>query len=222
MKGRFIYALMVGLLGGTASGAQDRWSFELQFGVVHSIDLPLTFYQDGYPEIRIDKADYYCEPLNDPPYWDWRFSRWKNNKSIELEAVHHKFYLRNLVPGVDRFGISHGFNMVFINRGWQWGPYIFRAGIGSALVHPESSIRGMAYPLGPGFDFPGYRVRGVNINLTGSRQFRISKTFFVNAEAKVHAAVANVPIINGHARVNILALQLILGPGVNWRVKGEV
>lgn len=203
------------------SSAQTRWSFELQFGVVHSLDLPLTIYQQGYPDIRIKKANFYSEPLIDPPYWDWRFTKWFKNKSIEFEAIHHKFYLKNLPAEVQRFGISHGYNMLMLNHGRQVGKYILRAGAGSALVHGESTIRGMAYPEGPGFDIYGYRLRGVVINLAAARQLRFSKTFFMNAELKLNASVANVPVVSGHARVHIIVFQFILGPGFNWSVRKD-
>jgi hypothetical protein len=198
------------------SFAQTRWSFELQFGVVHSLNLPLIIRQEGYTELRIAHANFYSEPLIDPPYWDVRLTKWIKKKSIEIEFVHHKFYLRNLPPEVSRFGISHGFNMVFINHAREAGKYILRAGIGTGIIHPESTIRGMKYPEGTGFDIAGHRVRGVALNLSGARQFKINKTFFVNVEAKMHAAVADAPVVNGYARVHIVVFQLILGPGVNW------
>ncbi len=123
---------------------------------------------------------------------------------------------------MEKFGVSHGYNMVFFNHGRVWGKYIFRFGLGSALVHGESTIRGMVYQNGPGFDFPGYRLRGVGVNAGVARQFKISKTFFINAEAKVNAAIANIPIVGGHARMNVVVFQLILGPGVNWCVRDKL
>jgi hypothetical protein len=132
--------------------AQSRWSFELQFGGVQSLDLPLTFHQEGYPDIRIQKADFYSESFATPPYWDWRFAKWFKKRSIELEAVHHKFYLRNKPAEVERFGISHGYNIFFLNYGMQFGKYFVRAGAGAAVLHAESTVRGMEYPEGPGFD----------------------------------------------------------------------
>lgn len=201
--------------------AQTRWSFELQFGAVHDLNLPLTFYQEDYPDIRLSKAIFHSEPLIDPPYWDWRFTKWFENKSIEFEAIHHKFYLINLPPEVQRFGVSHGYNMLMFNHGRQAGKFILRAGAGSALVHGESTVRGMKYHEGPGFDIHGYRLRGVVVNLGAARQFKISKTLFVNAELKVNAAVANIPIVNGHARMNVVVFQFILGPGFNWCVRED-
>lgn len=201
--------------------AQTHWSFELQFGVVHSLDLPLTFHQKGFSDIKIHKADFYSEPLMDPPYWDWRFTKWFKNKSIEFEAIHHKFYLINLPAEVQRFGVSHGYNMMMFNHGRRFGKYILRAGAGSALVHGESTVRGMVYREGPGFDIYGYRLRGVVIHLAAARQIRMSKTFFMNTELKVNAAAANIPIVNGHARMNVVVFQFILGPGFNWAVRNE-
>ncbi len=203
------------------SFSQSRWSFELQFGGVYSLDLPLTIKQDGHPDIIIEHADYYSEPFIGPPYWNIRLSKWFKKKSIELEFVHHKFYLRNTPPEVQRFGISHGYNMLFLNHGRQLGKYIVRAGIGTAFIHAESTIRGMKYPEESGLDLSGHKIRGLTFNLSCARHFRLNKTFFVNAEAKVHAAFANAPVVNGYARVNIVAFQLILGPGVNWCVRQD-
>lgn len=220
-KTRFLIVLCVGMMLHSGLQAQTRWSFELHFGVVHSLDLPLTFYQQGFPDIKVAKADFYSEPLIDPPYWDWRFTKWFKNKSIEFEAIHHKFYLKNLPTEVQKFGVSHGYNMLMLNHGRQVKKFILRAGLGTALVHGESTVRGMVYMNGPGFDLPGYRLRGIVLNLAAARQFKISKSFFVNAELKVNATTAKIPIVNGHARMNVVVFQFILGPGVNWCVREE-
>lgn len=216
-----LYLLFFSVLLSFFASGQTRWSFELQFGVVHSLKLPLVIHQQGYADIRINKPDFYSEPLIDPPYWDWRFTKWFKDKSIEFQATHHKFYLRTLPAEVQRFGVSHGFNTLVLNHGRQIGKYILRAGAGSSLVHGESTIRGMVYPEGPGFDIYGYRLRGVVINLGVARQIKFSKTFFMNAELKMTAAVANIPIVQGHARMHVVVFQFILGPGFNWCVREE-
>lgn len=188
-------------------------------GIVHNLKLPLIFRQSGFEDIQIRKAEFYSEPLNDPYYWDWRFARWVNKKSFEFEAIHHKIYLKNLPPEIQRFGISHGFNMLTLNHGREWRGIIFRAGIGSVLIHPESTVRGMKYPEGAGFDLPGYRLRGITMGFGVAKQISFGKYFFVNTEGKVNASILNAPIVNGYARVYNVVFQLILGPGVNWGVK---
>lgn len=196
-----------------------QWSFELHGGVVYNYPLPLIFEQKGYPDIRINKAIYRSEPLNDPYYWDWRFSRWKNNRSVEFEAIHHKIYLANKPADVQRFGISHGFNILTVNRGWRNRICIFRAGLGSVLVHPESTVRNLEYPVGPGFDFPGYRLRGIVLNIAAARRLEFGKYFFVNAECKITGSMVNADIVQGKAKVHLATFHFILGPGINWNVR---
>lgn len=199
--------------------AQDRWSFELHGGVAGNLRLPLRIMQDGYPDIYIPAAHFASEPLISPWYWDWRFTRWKNSKSIEFEAIHHKLFLVNKPPEVQRFGISHGFNMLFFNRSFQKSTFVLRPGLGSVLVHPESTVRNQVYPEGPGFDMKGYRLRGVALNLAIARPIDISRHFFINIEGKVTTSYVWVPIQNGSARLWNVAFQFIIGPGVNWAVK---
>lgn len=204
-----------------AGNAQKRWSFELHGGIVDNLKLPLIIRQNGYPEIRISKADFYSEPLNDPFYWDLRFARWVNKKSMELEVIHHKLYLKNNPPEVERFGISHGFNMLMFNRGREIKKFIFRAGLGSVLMHPESTIRGMEYGKRSGFDLPGYYLSGAVLNFAAAKQIKFGKYFFINTEGKITSSVTNARIANGSARVHVVSFQLILGPGVNWLVRDE-
>ena len=203
----------------TCTFSQPRWSFELQFGTVYSLNLPLTIKQSGYPDIKIRHADFDSEPFKSPPYWNIRLSKWWEKKSLEVEFVHHKFYLQNKPAEVQRFGISHGFNMLILNHGHEFGKYIIHAGLGTNFIHAESTIRGMKYPEKGGFDLGGHKVRGVAVNVSGSRQIKLNKTFFLNVEAKIHGAVADAPVVNGSARVNILVFQLIFGPGINWSVR---
>lgn len=208
------------------STAQERWSFELHGGIVHNLRLPLIIKQSGFPDIRINKAEFYSESLNDPFYWDWRFTKWfarkKGIKSIEFEAIHHKLYLKNPPPEVEWFGISHGYNMLMVNYGQEIKKIILRTGLGSVLIHPESTIRGMKYPVGPGFDMPGYRLNGIVLNVGVAKQIPFGKYFFVNTEVKMNASVVNAEVVNGYARVHNIVFQLILGPGVNWSVKEAV
>lgn len=201
------------------ANAQKKWSFELHGGGVYNLKLPLILRQTGYPDIVIKKAEYYSEPLNDPFYWDWRFSRWVKGKSIEFEAVHHKIYLKNPPPEVQWFAITHGFNMLTLNHGRQYKKMIYRAGLGSVLIHPESTVRGMEYPVSYDFDLPGYRLSGITVNLGAARQISFGKYFFINTEVKMNASVVTAEIVNGYARVHNIVFQFILGPGVNWAVK---
>lgn len=200
--------------------SQSRWSFELYGGGVYNARLPLVIKQNGYPEIRINKAIYHSEPFNDPFYMGGRISKWFDDKSLELEFLHHKLYLINKPPEVERFSLSHGYNMLTVNHGILFKKIIFRAGLGPLFVHPENTVRGMKYPEGGKYpNLPGHTLTGIVFNLGLAKQFRFGKYFFINAEGKFNASAGKVPIVNGYAKVYNIALQLILGPGVNWKIK---
>ena len=203
--------------------SQSHWSFELHGGNAYNIPLPLTIQQKGYPDIKIKQAKYESESLISPYYWDWRFSKWFDKYAIEFEAIHHKLYLKNKHPDIQRFGISHGFNMLTINYARKFKYFIFRNGIGSVLMHPENTIRNKSYPEGLGFDIKGYRLRGLVFNTAIAKQiYLIKNRLYINLEGKATFAKGNAPIVDGKAKVNNIALQAIGGLGVNFaRRKGK-
>ncbi len=213
MKKIFFLVFLI-TLAHTTIQAQSHWTFELHGGEVYNVPMPLTIKQHGYPDIKLT-ARYFTEPLTLPVYWDVRFSRWQNNKSWEFEAIHHKLYLDNTTPEVQKFNISHGFNMVMLNRGFAKKTFRYRAGAGIVLTHPESKIRGKEFGnTGDDWDM-GYYLSGPVLNLSISRPIRLSGRFFLNAEAKTTFAYAHIKITEGHADVYNLALHLILGIGVD-------
>lgn len=197
--------------------AQRYWTFELHGGWAGNLPLPLRIQQQGYPDIYIKKAKFYSEPLISPYYWDWRFCKHIDKHSVEFEAIHHKLYLDNKPPEVQRFGISHGFNILTLNYGYKFKYFIFRNGIGSVLMHPESTIRNKVYPEGPGFDIKGYVLRGFVYNTAVAKQFYFFKNrVYLNTEIKTTFARAKAPIVDGSATVNNIALQAIVGLGVRF------
>lgn len=140
-------------------------------------------------------------------------------KSIEFETIHHKLYLINKPAEVQRFGISRGYNMLILDHGMEIRKFIFCAVLGSVLLHPESTIRGMVLPRSPGFDWKEHKLKRVLLNLAFSKQIKWGKYFFVNTEAHGTVSVVNAPIVNGHARVHTVVFHLILGPGFNWCIR---
>ncbi|MBK7129224.1 MAG: hypothetical protein IPM74_08105 [Crocinitomicaceae bacterium] len=139
---------------------RPRWSFEYHLGAVYNFKTPLTFTQAGFEDIKIQQAVFESEPFVSPHYWDWRFTKWFDQFGISFEAIHHKIYLKNKPDDVQRFGISHGYNMLVFsyNKAFRW--YHIALGGGSVLMHPESTVRGKQYPEGPGFDWNGYVLKG--------------------------------------------------------------
>jgi len=194
--------------------AQSRWSFELHGGEVYNVPMPLTIKQQGYPDLKLT-ARYFTEPLTLPVYWDMRFSRWLGRKSWEFELIHHKLYLNNTTAEVQKFNISHGFNMLMVNRGFAKKTFRYRTGLGVVLAHPESNIRGKEFGNSSDSRDMGYYLSGPVLNLAISKTIRLSSRFYLNAEAKTTFAYSRIKIAEGHADVYNLAFHLILGIGVD-------
>jgi hypothetical protein len=213
--GKSIFIVFIFCLLFAASHAQARWSFELHGGQVYNVPLPLQIKQESYPDIKLT-ARYFTEPLTLPVYWDLRFSRWQNNKSWEFEAIHHKLYLDNTTPEVQKFNISHGFNMLIVNRGIEKKSFRYRAGVGVVLAHPESIIRGKEFGNSTDDLDTGYYLTGPVFNLAISRPIRLGGRFYLNPEAKTTFAYSYIKISEGHANVYNLAFHLILGFGVDF------
>jgi len=146
----------------------------------------------------------------------WRFSRWSGNASWELEGIHLKLFLENKPDSVQNFDISHGFNLLNINRSWKLQGFIFRAGAGVVLAHPESTIREKKLDEHKGILNSGYYIGGPTINMGISKHFYFSKKFFLSAEIKTSVSYANVPVYDGNADVYNTAIHVILGLGYTF------
>lgn len=211
---RIVFIFAFTIISYTAILAQSHWSVELNGGGVINLPLPLNISQQGYPDIKL-RARYSTEPFILPVHWDGRISRWEEKKSWEMEVIHHKLYLKNTTSDVQKFNISHGFNMIFVNRGIEIHSFRYRAGAGIVLAHPESKIRGKGFGNSSDDTDTGYFISGPALNLAVSKPFCDGKRFYINVEAKTTVAYSSIKIAEGHADVYHLAFHLLLGVGVD-------
>lgn len=204
----------------TVTHAQSRWSFELHGGEVYNVPMPLIISQDGYPDLKLT-ARYNTEPFTLPVYWNMRLGRWQNDKMWEVEIIHHKLYLENTTPEIQKFNISHGFNLIMLNRGFDKKLFRYRFGAGMVLTHPESNIRGKAFGDSNDDKDLGYYLSGLALDLAIGKAFRINNTFYFDVESKATCAYTRVKVANGHADVYHLAIHLIFGVGIDFSKKDE-
>lgn len=212
---QFIFIVSMVVFVALATFAQTRWSFELHGGQVYNLPMPLSVKQSGFPDIRLN-ARYDTEGFTLPVYWDMRLGRWQNMRLWEIELIHHKLYLDNTTPEVQKFNISHGFNILMVNRGLEKNKFRYRAGAGVVLAHPESIIRGKEFGNSTDDWDTGYYLTGPVFNLAISRPIRLGSRFYINQEAKTTFAYSYIRISQGHANVYNLAFHLILGFGVDF------
>ncbi|MGE5429031.1 MAG: hypothetical protein ACM3O8_14145 [Methylococcaceae bacterium] len=199
------------------AGAQSRWLFELHEAVVTNVPLPLTIHQKGYPDIQLTGACYHSQPFTLPLYYDGRISRWDNDRSWEIEFTHHKLYLQNPPQEVQEFNVSHGFNMLMVNRGFQRQTFRYRAGAGVVIAHPESEVRGLVFPNSRNNNDLKYYLSGPAIHASINKPIYFGPRLFLNAEASTTLAYASVKVAQGHADVWNIAFHLLLGVGVELK-----
>ena len=216
---RFILLVFATFFIGITIFGKVRWSIEIQGSTAENISMPLHISQLGYSDININ-ARFNSKSLSAPISWDWRISRWSGGQAWEIEAIHHKLYLENATNEVSQFNISHGFNLVCINKAFEHKYFVSHIGLGVVLAHAENIVRSLSYDDAQGFLKIGfYEPAGPVLNLSISRPFLITKRWFLNAEVKSTIAFANVKVINGHADVYNVAFHFILGLGGNFVLK---
>jgi hypothetical protein len=204
------YATFLFLLLSLAAplAAEEGWAFQASLGAAANLETTLKIRQSGFETIEVD-ADYETRPFEDPPYYSLRAGRWSGRGGWELEVIHHKLILRNSLPEVRRFEISHGYNLVMVNHGWDLGRLLLRAGAGAVYAHPEGVVRGR--PINPSND---YHLTGPAFQIGMEKRFRLGTAGFLGIEGKVSAARAKVKTGGGEVEAPNVAGHLLLSLGV--------
>jgi hypothetical protein len=201
------------LLVGSASraGAEPAaWSVRLSAGDALNLPTPLAVKQEGEPEIRLS-ARYDTRAFEPPIYYSLRLAREDARGAWEIELVHQKLRLRRPPPDIERFEISHGYNLLFIGRSWSGHPAILHLGAGPVIAHPETTVRSRTIQPGAGILGKGYYLSGFGMQLAVERKFGLLAGFRLAAEAKFSIAWARVPIAGGRASVPNAAFHALAG-----------
>ncbi len=191
--------------------AADRWALQLFGGAPYSFNLPLRIHQSGQPDLSVT-GNYESRPFETPYYYAARVGAWTADRAWELELVHDKRYLKDKPPEVGEFAISHGFNLLTVNRAWEAKGFIVRTGLGVVITHPETTIRGRTDPQDGGI-FDGYHLSGPTAQGAVEKRFRLGRWLIVSLEAKVTATYAWIPVEGGHADVPDVAVHGLFGLG---------
>lgn len=179
--------------------AEKKFSFELGTGGAYNFDTNLVI-DPGNGEKREDfTAQYDNKPFEDALYYMMRVGMWGGDGNAwEIELIHHKLYLSNPPSSIQSMEMTHGYNLITINRAWMMeGDYIFRLGAGIVLPHLEGSTKS-------GREFEGEEIFGQEFAFGGptvqtavSKRFYITKTIFANLEGKLTASYAKFDMEGG-------------------------
>lgn len=193
--------------------AEQGWTFQASLGGAASVDSRLILRQEGLEDLKID-ASWDSKPFTDPIYYSVRAGRWSGRGGWELELVHHKLYLRNPPPGIESLEISHGYNLLMINRGWDLERFLVRAGAGPVVAHVEGAARGRQLDKG------GYQWTGPVIQLAAEKRIALRQSWLLGVEGKISAARAVIPIRGGELDAPNVAGHLLVSFGYRWRSAG--
>jgi hypothetical protein len=190
---------------------------ELQafLGSAVSAPSPLSVAQDGRPTIRF-MAHWATRPRLDTWYYAGRVGLWKGNRGWLLDFIHHKMYLTNAPPEIQKFRITNGMNMFTLSRGFRRGKLSYALGAGPVFTYPINRVRGQALEDGRGF-WGGYFLSGATIVGSLTRRFALAAGLFASLDTRLSASYVRVPVSGGHASVPNFALHLHAGVGFQPR-----
>ncbi|MDD3179260.1 MAG: hypothetical protein PHQ04_02795 [Opitutaceae bacterium] len=209
-----VFGLLACLPMPWAGRAADMWSFEFLGGAPYHFVTPLRIYQSGQPVIKVN-ARYNAKPFEVPRYYSVRIGAWSGNRAWEMELIHDKIYLKNRPPQVEEFSVSHGYNLLTVNRAWLLRKFVCRLGAGAVVAHPESTVRGKKIPEDRGLFNDGYYLSGPTVQTSLGRRIPLHPRLFLAAEVRLTASFARMPVENGRATVPTTAAHVLFGLGYN-------
>jgi len=217
-------ALSLGLLAGVPSAAPLRaqphateLSAEVYTGGAWSLPLPFTVALPGAPAARL-RPHWSTRPFADAPYYAYRAGWARDARGVDAELLHHKLYLENPAPPVERFEVTHGYNLPMLSARAPAGGWQLRIGLGAVIAHAEGRIAGRAVGGGRTLLGGGYHIAGVAAQVAVGRRYLLGRgatALFAAPELKLTAARARVPLDGGGTvTVPNVAVHLLGGLGV--------
>jgi hypothetical protein len=158
------------------------------------------------------EAEWENRNFESPLYYGLRLARGDSRGAWALRFVHLKVYLANPPPQVERFAVSHGYNLLTLERSFPLAGFDLWAGLGLVIAHPESTIRGQTRPETEGGPFGGgYFFTGPTGAVALGRRLRLGDHLALVPEARLTLSRARVPIAEGEASVPNASVHVLVG-----------
>jgi hypothetical protein len=191
---------------------EDRFRAELFGGSAWSVPSTLRIDQSGEERLAF-RAHWDTRPFHDAPYYAARVALWSGRHGWELQLLHHKIYLDDPPPEIDSFQVSHGWNLLSIQRASRGRSFEWRVGAGAVIAHAEGRVRGRDVETDGGLFEGGYHLSGAGVLAGAGKSFPISHRFFAKVEAQATYSRVRVPIHMGRARTSNVAFHALFGFG---------
>lgn len=204
----FPLVLAAGVLPAAPVAAQ--WRVEAWFGDAWNARSPLTFKQEGEPDIKVT-PDWSTRPWRPTWYYSARVAKWSGDRGWAFHYIHHKLYLDNPPPEVIRFRITNGVNILLAERLWRTKGWELGLGVGPALTVPFSTVRGRSYGKSNGIWGSRYDLGGATLQGGVARRMKLLPYTYGSLTAKVTATTISAKIADGRATTMNYALHLQYG-----------
>ncbi len=201
---------LIGMVVISEVEAQHSWYMGMALGDAYCFPGALSLQQSSHPEIHL-RARFATHSFQPPIYYAIKVGHDRNAKGWEMELVHLKIKLKNTTETIQRFEVSHGFNLVTVLRGWKWGHFRWQFGAGMVIAHPENTVRSMKLSENRGIFHSGYYIVGPNFQLTIAKPLFTWSVFSCYISGKIAGAYCWIPIAQGQARLAMLALHGLIG-----------
>jgi hypothetical protein len=189
----------------TSAAAQADWALDVFLGGAWNLPTPLVIEQTGHPDLEVH-ARYRTRAFELPLYYAARVARWRGDEGLALELVHHKIELRDPPPEVERFDVSHGYNLLLVEAMRRTPRVDVGLGAGVVVARPEVTVRGR--PAGR------YELSGPVACALLGHAWQLGHRWRASAEIRFTAARARVGVAGGEAFAPNLALHALVGVGL--------
>jgi hypothetical protein len=193
------------------------WGLDARLGAAWNVPVRTRIHQEGSPELEFT-GRWDTRAFRFPLYYGARARTWDARGGWSVDLVHHKLHLVDPPPEVNRFAISHGYNLVTLQRLFPAGAWTGGLGAGWVVAHPENQVRGAPLDESGGLFGSGYHLAGPTVAASLATSAGAGAGPYGVAEVRLTFSWARVPVGGGgDATVPNLAAHLMAGAG--WRAR---
>ncbi len=211
----FFWGLFFLLFAPVSALAEKTISFEVYSGFAYNLPTQLTVTEEGKEDVTL-MADWETESFQDALYYGLRVGLWEDKKGWEIEFMHHKIKLTNAPEEIDSLEISHGYNLLTLNRAWELEPAYIHLGLGFVFTHPDLKLRGKDREHSQSGIIPGRNIAGPTMQVSAGRRYKISDKTYGFLEGKITTTYANIEYDDGEIRAPNIAVHLVFGLGFDY------
>jgi hypothetical protein len=205
-----------GAFAPASAGSASRWTAEAALGNAWNLPLPVMVTQDKQPDVKF-RGHWKTRGFEGPIYYSLRAGIEDSTGVWMLELIHHKILLDNLTPEVQHFEVSHGYNLLVLERLRRREWWHVGAGLGVVVAHPENRVRDQPLDQGRGMFGLGYYLTGPAVSLMAGARQPIRSGLQGFAELKITGAYARLPVADGWSSVPNVAAHVTIGLGWSAR-----